>query len=251
VIARIDLNCDLGEGAPADEAVMPLVSSANVACGVHAGDDATMRRTIVLARRHGVAIGAHPGLADRAGFGRREVAVAPEGAYRLVLEQVGALAAIAGEAGVALAHVKPHGALYNLAARDAALADALAAAVRACDDGLALFGQPGTEHERAAGAAGLRFVAEAFADRGYRADGTLVPRAEPGAMIEDPEVAAARIVALLRDGGLRARDGAWVPLVPGTVCVHGDSPRAVATTTAVRRALLAAGVAIVAPGAAP
>lgn len=251
MIGRIDLNCDLGEGAPADEAVMPLISSANVACGGHAGDAATMRRTVALARRHGVAIGAHPGLPDRAGFGRRDVPVAPEQAHLLVLEQVRALAAIAGEAGVALAHVKPHGALYNAAARDAALADALAAAVKACGGGLALFGQPGTEHERAAAAAGLRFVAEAFADRAYCADGTLAPRGEPGAMIEDPEVAAARIVALLRDGGLRARDGAWVPLVPGTVCVHGDSPQAVATTVAVRRALLAAGVAIVAPGAAP
>lgn len=241
---RVDLNCDLGEGAANDAAVMPLVSSANVACGFHAGDPATMRRTVVLARDHGVAVGAHPGLADRTGFGRRAIALKPDEAYGLMLYQVGALAAIARGEGVELAHVKAHGALYNAAARDAALADALVAALRAFDPNLLLFGQPGTEHERAAKRGGVRFVAEVFADRAYLGDGRLVPRDVPGAVIDDPQAAAARVLAIVCDGGVRALDGSWVALRADSVCVHGDSPGAVAIARSVREVLRGAGVTV-------
>lgn len=241
---RVDLNCDLGEGVGNDRAMMPLVSSANVACGLHAGDPTTMRRTVALARDHGVAVGAHPGLADREGFGRRAIALKPEEAYGLVLYQIGALAAIARSEGVELAHVKAHGALYNAAARDAALADALVGAVTAFDPNLLLFGQPGTEHERAAERNGVRFVAEVFADRAYRADGRLVPREVPGAVINDPQAAAARVLSMVCDGGVRALDGTWVALRADTVCVHGDSAGAVAIARAVREVLRGAGVAV-------
>lgn len=241
---RVDLNCDLGEGVGNDRAMMPLVSSANVACGLHAGDPTTMRRTVTLARDHGVAVGAHPGLADREGFGRRAIALKPEEAYGLVLYQIGALAAIARSEGVELAHVKAHGALYNAAARDAALADALVGAVTAFDPNLLLFGQPGTEHERAAERNGVRFVAEVFADRAYRADGRLVPREVPGAVINDPQAAAARVLSMVCDGGVRALDGTWVALRADTVCVHGDSAGAVAIARAVREVLRGAGVAV-------
>ena len=241
---RVDLNCDLGEGAGNDRAVMPFVSSANVACGLHAGDPVTMRRTVTLARDHGVAVGAHPGLADREGFGRRAIALRAGEAYALVLYQIGALAAIARSEGVELAHVKAHGALYNAAARDAQLADALVAAVKAFDPNLLLFGQPGTEHERAAQRGGVRFVAEVFADRAYRADGRLVPRDATGAVINDPQAAAARVLAMVCDGGVRAVDGTWVALRTDTVCVHGDSSRAVAIARAVREVLKGAGVTV-------
>jgi UPF0271 protein len=241
---RVDLNCDLGEGGGSDREVMPLISSANIACALHAGDPTTMRRTVTLARDHGVAVGAHPGLADRAGFGRRTIALSPNEAYGLVLYQIGALAAIARGEGVELAHVKAHGALYNAAARDAALADALVAAVTTFDANLLLFGQPGTEHERAAQRAGVRFVAEVFADRAYRADGRLVPRDKAGAVIGDPQAAAARVLGMVCDGGVRAVDGTWVKLRVDTVCVHGDSPRAVAIVRAVREVLQGAGVTV-------
>jgi len=245
---RVDLNCDLGEGSGSDRDVMPLVSSANVACALHAGDPTTMRRTVVLARDHGVAVGAHPGLADRAGFGRRTIALTPDEAYGLVLYQIGALAAIARGEGVELTHVKAHGALYNAAARDAALADALVRAVSTFDSNLLLFGQPGTEHERAAQRAGVRFVAEVFADRAYRADGRLVPRDAAGAMINDAQAAAARVLEMVCDGGVRALDGKWVKLRVDTVCVHGDSPRAVAIARAVREVLQGAGVTVAPAG---
>jgi UPF0271 protein len=241
---RVDLNCDLGEGGGSDREVMPLISSANIACALHAGDPTTMRRTVTLARDHGVAVGAHPGLADRAGFGRRTIALSPNEAYGLVLYQIGALAAIARGEGVELAHVKAHGALYNAAARDAALADALVAAVTTFDANLLLFGQPGTEHERAAQRAGVRFVAEVFADRAYRSDGRLVPRDKAGAVIGDPQAAAARVLGMVCDGGVRAVDGTWVKLRVDTVCVHGDSPRAVAIVRAVREVLQGAGVTV-------
>jgi UPF0271 protein len=238
---RVDLNCDLGEGSGNDRAVMPLVSSANVACALHAGDPTTMRRTVALARDHGVAVGAHPGLADRAGFGRRTIALSAEEAYGLVLYQIGALAAIARAEGVGLAHVKAHGAVYNAAARDAALADALLAAVTAFDPNLLLFGQPAPAERGGARRVACRGV---FADRAYRADGRLVPRDATGAVINDPQAAAARVLAMVCDGGVRAVDGTWVALRTDTVCVHGDSPRAVAIARAVREVLKGAGVTV-------
>jgi UPF0271 protein len=244
---RVDLNCDLGEsfGAwrmGADEEVMPLITSANVACGAHAGDPATMRRTVELARAHGVAVGAHVGWPDLAGFGRRTMAIAPDDAYDLALAQIGALDAFVRAVGMRLQHVKAHGALYNQAAADEPLAVALAAAAKAFRADLIVVGPPGSAMERAADRAGVRFAAEVFADRTYRADGSLTPRSEPGALIEDPHEAAARAVGMVREGRVRATTGQWVAVRADTICIHGDSPGAVAMARAVRPALERAGV---------
>ena len=222
---NIDLNCDLGEGAAHDAELMALVSSANIACGAHAGDEATMRRTLELARKHGVAAGAHPGYRDRANFGRLELALAPAEVFQLVVEQVRELQRIAGELGVALAHVKPHGALYNQAARDPALADAIATAVQTVDARLILFGLAGSALIKAAAARGLTTAAEVFADRRYQADGSLVPRSRPDALIADAEEACAQVLRLVWAGR------------PQTVCVHGDGPHAVAFARQLRAAL--------------
>ena len=246
---RVDLNCDLGESfgrwrLGADEEVMRSITSANVACGFHAGDPGTMRHTVELAARAGVAVGAHPGLPDLAGFGRRAMAVSAREARDLVLYQIGALDAFVRGTGLRLAHVKPHGALYNQAAHDEALATALVEATAAYDAGLAFVGLPGSAMERAAGHAGVRFAAEVFADRAYRADGSLVPRGQPDALVADPVEAAARVVAMVREGRVRAAGGEWVAIRADTVCVHGDNPHAVAMAAAIRAALDAAGVAV-------
>ncbi|MCE3003090.1 MAG: 5-oxoprolinase subunit PxpA, partial [Xanthomonadaceae bacterium] len=211
-MAGIDLNCDLGESFGAwtmgeDEAVLPHVSSANVACGFHAGDPTVMRRTVALAKAAGVAIGAHVSLPDLQGFGRREMKVSPEECHDFVLYQVGALAAIARAQGVGLSHVKPHGALYNMAARDAALATAIAHAVRDADRALVLYGLSGSALVAAGEAAGLRVAHEVFADRGYRADGALAPRGTPGAVIDDPALAAERAAAFAAGAPVAALDG--------------------------------------------
>ena len=249
---RVDLNCDLGESFGPwqlgnEERIFPLISSANIACGYHAGDPATMRRTVQLAKRHGVAVGAHPGLPDLEGFGRRDMGISADEAYELTLYQLGALDAFTRAEGVRLAHVKPHGALYNMAARDAALAEALASAVKAFRDDLVLFGQPSSEHERTAVKLGVRFAAEVFADRGYRADGTLVPRRDHGAFITDPVEAAARVVAMVRERRVKAVSGEWVELRADTVCLHGDSPQALEWARTIRRALAEAGIEVTPP----
>jgi len=243
----IDLNCDLGESYGPwrmghDEEVMGLVTSANIACGFHAGDPSTMRRTVALAVRAGVAVGAHPGLPDRLGFGRRAMAVTAEDTYALVLYQVGALAAVARAGGTELSHVKPHGALYTMASSDDALAEAVAAATRDAGGGLVLVGQPFSASERAAARLGVPFAAEVFADRTYTADGTLTPRHRPDAFVRDPEAAAARLVEILETGRVLAVSGETVPLRADTVCLHGDNPEAVAFARAVRAALERAGI---------
>lgn len=240
-MARIDLNCDLGEGAGHDAELMPLISSANIACGAHAGDEATMRATIALAVRHGVAIGAHPGFEDREHFGRRELPVTPVEVKRLVLGQTRRLAAIARESGATLAHVKPHGALYNLIARDAALARAAAEAVRECDPALVVFGLAGSCALAEARALGLRVASEVFADRTYRADGSLTPRTQAGALIEREDDAVAQVRRLVRDGRVRATDGTDVAIAADTVCLHGDGAHAVAFARRLRRDLAAMG----------
>lgn len=244
---RIDLNCDLGESfgtwrLGADDELLASISSANIACGFHAGDPAVMRRTVHAALDHGVALGAHPGFHDLQGFGRRAVAVSPEEAYELVVYQVGALLGFALAAGARLAHVKPHGALYNLAARDAALADAIALAVRDLDRSLVLFGLAGSELVAAGQRAGLAAAAEAFADRHYLADGALVPRTRPDALVHDPAAAAARVVRMVHEGQVQSVDGVDVALQPQTICIHGDGPNAPALARAVRAALEHAGV---------
>ena len=248
---RIDLNADMGESYGAwtlgqDRALLEHVSSANVACGAHAGDPNTMLRMAALTRDRGVALGAHPGLPDLQGFGRRELAVSPDEVYALVLCQVGALAGCAQAQGTRLVHVKPHGALYNMAARDAVLAGAIARAVHDLNPELVLVGLSGSQLLRAGTGHGLRVASEAFADRGYEADGSLTPRGLPGALIEDGELAVARVLRMIRDGVVRSRQGMDIPLHADTICLHGDHPGAVAFACSLRKALDAAGIRVAA-----
>ena len=250
---QADLNCDMGESfgrweLGADAAVMPHISSANIACGAHAGDPSVMRRTLRLARTHGVACGAHPGFADLAGFGRREIPIPPEEALDLVLWQIGALAAIARAEGVPLRHVKPHGALYNMAARDAALGTALARAVAQFDSGLVFFGLAGSAMLEAGRAAGLTVAAEGFADRAYEPDGSLTPRTVAGAVIHDTSIVVARAVRMVTEGRVTARDGRDIPLKADTICVHGDTPGAADLARALRQGFEAAGVRVAPAG---
>jgi UPF0271 protein len=258
----LDLNGDVGEGCGDDAGLIPLLTSANIACGGHAGNAETMRVTVRLASRAGVAIGAHPGHADRANFGRVERPLTPASVRRLVAEQLGALLGVVRNSGAVVAHVKPHGALYHQLAREAALAEAFCDAVALLDRmrgdrggrrgrPLLLFGPAGSALERAAEPAGLRFVAEAFADRGYRGDGSLVPRGEPGALLSDEEEAVAQALALARDGRVRAVDGSAVAVRAETLCLHGDTPHALAFARRLRSEFEAAGVALRAAALAP
>lgn len=245
----IDLNADIGEGRPAadDDALLDVVTSANVACGAHAGDPVLMERTVAACAVRHVAIGAHPGTFDRAGFGRRAQPLAPRVVEAQVLYQIGALLALARARGVPLTHVKPHGALYNQAAADEGLALAIARATAAASPELALVGLAGSEAMRnAARTCGLRFVGEGFADRRYRADGSLVPRTEPGAVLTDPGAAAAQALSLARDGFVVTAEGGRLAIAAETLCVHGDTPGAVALARAVREGLEAAGVGLAA-----
>lgn len=249
---RVDLNADVGEqplgAADSDAALMPHITSANIACGFHAGSPAVMRATVALARDHGVAAGAHPGFPDFEGFGRRELTVSAGDVEDFVVYQVGALAAIAAAQGVRLQHVKPHGALFNMAARDAALADAVARAARQIDPALVLFGLPGSELVAAGRRAGLRTASEGFADRAYQRDGALVPRGQPGAVIDDPDAVVARALRMVREGAVQAIDGSVVPLRIDTLCVHGDTPGAAALAARLRKALEDAGIEVSAVG---
>jgi len=251
---RIDLNGDVGESfgrytLGRDAALMPVLTSASIACGFHAGDPGVMRATVALAKAHRVAIGAHPGFPDLVGFGRRELAATPREVEDLVLYQVGALAAVAAAQGVRLRHVKPHGALYNQAARDPALAAAIATAVAAFDPSLILFGLSGSVLLEAGRRAGLSTAAEAFADRAYRADGTLVPRDRSGAVLTDAELVARRALEMVRERAVTAADGTRVALDIDTVCLHGDTPEAALMARRVRESLEAAGVVVAAAGA--
>jgi UPF0271 protein len=246
---RIDLNCDMGEsfGAwrmGADEDVMSHITSANVACGAHAGDPGVMRRTVRLARAAGVGVGAHPGFADLQGFGRREMTIDPSDVEDSLIAQIGALAAIAKAEGAALQHVKAHGALYNMAARDRALANAVARAIAAIDTSLIMFGLPNSPMLDAGRAAGLRVAAEGFADRAYQADGSLAPRSRPGSVIHDTEAVVARAIRMARDGVVLTPEGTDVALRVDTICVHGDTPGAPELTRRIRVALEAAGATV-------
>jgi UPF0271 protein len=245
----IDLNCDLGESfgvftIGADAEMMANITSANIACGFHAGDPSVMRRTVRLAHAAGVAVGAHPGLADLGGFGRREMRVSPQEVEDMVLYQVGALAAIAASEGATLRHVKAHGALYNMAARDRGLAEALARAVRACDPSLVLFGLAGSELLRAAASAGLSAASEGFADRTYEPDGSLTPRSSSGAVVKDVETVVRRGVRMAAEGRVVATDGSEINLEIDTLCLHGDTPGSVQLARALRTGLEQAGVAV-------
>lgn len=245
----IDLNCDLGEGAGHDAELMPLITSANIACGGHAGDERTMRATVELALKQGVGIGAHPGLNDREHFGRREAPIALAEAHALVLAQIRALQLIVQPCGGRLVHVKPHGALYNMAARDVALARAVAEAVREADPRLVLFGLAGSQLLSVGRACDLRVASEVFADRTYQLDGSLTPRSRPDALIHDEDTAVAQVLRMVREGRVRATDGTDVPIRADTVCVHGDGPHAVAFARRLIQALRQLGIELRSPGA--
>ena len=242
----IDLNADVGESFGRwtlgdDEAMLDIVTSANVACGFHAGDPSTLRRTCRRAAERGVVVGAQVGYPDLAGFGRRFLDVEPERLADDVVYQIGALDGLCRVSGTSVRYVKPHGALYNAVVHHEAQAAAVVAAVCDYDAGLAVLGLPASALLRAAERAGLRTVHEFFADRGYTAEGTLVPRSQPGALLHDPEEVAARVLRAARDGVLTSVDGTDLAVAAGSVCVHGDSPGAVAMARAVRAALAGAG----------
>jgi UPF0271 protein len=246
---RVDLNADVGESFGAypmgsDAGLMRSISSANLAAGFHGGDPSTLRDTICLAREHGVAVGAHPGLPDLVGFGRREMRVTPREAEDFVLYQVAAVAGVASAEGVRLQHVKPHGALYNMAARDPALAAAIARGVAAIDKSLILYGLPNSELLKAGRAAGLRVAAEGFTDRAYEPDGSLVTRRKPGAVLEDPGLVVPRAIRLLKERTVIASDGTPLTLHVDTICVHGDTPGAAELAAQLRAGLHAAGITV-------
>lgn len=238
----VDLNCDLGEGAGHDEALMPLITSASIACGAHAGDESMMRATVRLALRHHVAIGAHPGFADREFFGRRELALSPDVIVVLVRTQVEALLAIAKKEGAVVTYVKPHGGLYNLAAREARVADAVAEAVVAMDAGLSIYGLAGGALLEAGRVRGLRVVSEVFADRTYQADGSLTPRSRPDALLTNEAASIAQVLRMIREGRVLATDGTDREITADTICLHGDGANAVTFASGLRTALLRDGV---------
>lgn len=245
----IDLNSDLGESFGAwkmgsDEAVLQFVSSANVACGFHAGDPMVMLATVRAAKEKGVAVGAHPGYPDLIGFGRRNMDVTPDEAYAYTLYQIGALQSVCNALGYKLQHVKAHGALYNQAAKNHALAVAIARAVKDAGTDLILLGLANSEFDKAAAEVGVPYAAEAFADRAYQADGTLVPRKVPGSMIHDVNLAVARMIRMVKEGKIETIDGKLIDLKPHSICLHGDSPKAVQMASEVRKGLEAAGIAI-------
>jgi UPF0271 protein len=243
MLASIDLNSDLGEGAGTDALLMPLITSANIACGAHAGNQVTMRETVALARRHGVVVGAHPGYPDRENFGRVPVPLSDAELSAEVARQIRALQRV--DPDLKISHVKAHGALYNQAERDAAVANAIVTAVRsvfADRADIALYAPPGSAMAEAARAAGLRVVREGFVDRAYEPDGTLRSRKLARSLHTDPQVAAKQALSFVRDGGVRAHDGTFLELAVDTLCLHGDTPGAPAIAAAVRAALVGAGV---------
>lgn len=247
----IDLNSDLGEGAGHDNEILDLVSSANIACGFHAGDPASIFATIQAALERGVALGAHPSFLDRENFGRTEMTLPLPEVYASVAYQVGGFQALARAAGGRMNHVKAHGALYNMAARDRALAEVIANAVFAIDPKLILFAPSESELDYAATELGLQTASEVFADRNYLADGSLVPRTRPDAFVHDPLEAAERIIRMLDEGMVRAVDGTDVAITATTVCVHGDNPQAVTFVRKLRERLEQEEVMIAAPETAP
>lgn len=249
MMPRVDLNCDLGESFGAytmgmDDQVIPWITSANVACGFHASDPVVMHTTVALAKQAGVAIGAHPGFADLMGFGRRNMQVSPAEAKAYITYQLGALYAFCKAQGVPLRHVKPHGALYNMAAKDAALAAAICEAVQAFDPSLILLGLSGSQMLLAAKAIGLPYASEVFADRAYEQDGSLVARTKLGAMIHDEDLAIARVVRMVKEGVVQAITGKDIALKADSICVHGDGPKALDFARRIRQTLEDEGVSV-------
>ena len=247
---KIDLNCDMGESYGAwkmgdDANVMPHITSANIACGYHGGDPATIRRTVRLALDHGVAIGAHPSLPDLQGFGRRSMKISAQDMYDLVVYQAGAVEGFARAAGAKLHHIKCHGALYNLAANDEALSDAM---VRAAQDlGVMLYVLSKSKNYEVAKKAGIAVAAEVFADRGYSDDGTLAPRDQPGGMIEDKAKSVRQALAMVEEGYVTSLSGKRVAVAADTLCLHGDQPGAAAFAQAIRKAFVERNISVAAP----
>jgi 5-oxoprolinase (ATP-hydrolysing) subunit A len=244
---RIDLNCDFGESFGVyqlgeEEEILRYVTSVNIACGFHAGDPLVMRKTVQMALERKVAIGAHPGFPDLLGFGRRNIAVTPGEAYAYVVYQIGALAAFVKAEGGTMSHVKPHGALYNMAAKDAALAEAIAKAVYDVDPALILYGLAGSELIRAGKKIGLRTASEVFADRTYQQDGSLTPRSDPRALIVDEQEAVLQVLAMVKEKRVRSLQGIDVPIEAETVCIHGDGKKAVLFAKRLYEALRKEGV---------
>ena len=245
----IDLNCDMGEAFGvyqygADEEIISFISSANIACGWHGGDPLVMQARVKLCKQHGVAVGAHPGFPDMMGFGRRNMTCSPAEIYSYTIYQTGALYAFAKSQGLPLSHFKAHGNMYNMAVKDYSLARAMAEAVYAFDKELVFVAMPNTEMSRAGQEVGLKVAYEVFADRAYRADGTLVPRTEPGAVFHEVEQAISRIVQLVEDGTLTAVDGTVLQMPGDTICIHGDTPGAAGYAKAVKEQLEQRGIKI-------
>jgi UPF0271 protein len=250
---RVDVNSDLGESFGAykmgmDDKVLPLVTSANIACGFHAGDPTVMKKTVRLAMASGAALGAHPGMPDLVGFGRRKLDISLEDAYNIVVYQVGALAAFAKAAGGKLQHVKPHGALYNMAGKDAKLAEAIAQAIYDVDKSLILFALAGSESIKAAEKVGLKTASEVFADRSYQEDGSLTPRSKPGAMITDEDASIKQVLSMVMDHKVTTLSGKVIPVKADTLCIHGDGEKALLFAQKIRKALTENGVEIAAAG---
>ncbi len=243
-MAAIDLNSDLGEGDPYDDELLAIVSSCNIACGGHAGDAESMARTVLVAIENGVSVGAHPGYPDREGFGRESRFLAGDALYESLTEQVEALADVAAELGTRLTHVKPHGALYNDAVGDSELSDVIARVTSEVPGSPALMAMANTEMQKAAERHGLDFIAEAFVDRAYESDGTLVSRKQPGAVHGELSVATTQAVGLATRGQVTARDGEVISVEADTLCIHGDTPGAAEAARAVRDVLESHGVEI-------
>ena len=240
----IDINCDIGEGTGNDEQLMPFTSSASIACGYHAGDEQTMQHTVDLCLKYNVAIGAHPSFADKEHFGRIEINLSPEEAYRLIIIQVDSLSKIVKAKGAMLHHVKPHGALYNMAAKDISLATAIAKAVKDIDPSLILYGLAGSYSVTAAIKAGLKTGSEVFADRTYQDDGSLTPRKQPGAMIDNRDKAIAQVLQMIKDKTVNTLSGKKISILAETVCIHGDGLHAVEFAKAIHHRLNEEGIGI-------
>lgn len=234
---QCDLNCDLGEDIGNDEAIIPFVSSVNIACGFHAGDDITMSKTILLAKKFGVAIGAHPSFDDRENFGRLEMQLSVKEIYELVQKQIRILRSIAAKQDTVLQHIKPHGALYNMSAKNVTIAHAIALAVKDDDSGLVLFGLSGSHSIKEAQRLGLKTKSEVFADRTYLDDGNLTPRSQPNALITDARQAVAQALQMIHKKTVTTVSGKTIPVVAETICIHGDGPHAVEFAKAINEAL--------------
>lgn len=244
MVGKIDLNCDMGEGFASDALIMPLISSANIACGYHAGGGELMRQTIRLAMQHQISIGAHPSFKDLEGFGRREMQLSGEEIHGIVTDQVSSILKAAEAEGARLSHVKPHGALYNMAAKDAMIADAISRAVKDIDASLIVYGLPDSAAESSAKDHGLRFYREVFSDRTYTNEGRLTPRQQPHALIETAEQCLAQVLQVICHETIRSTDGQIIPMKADTICIHGDGEHAVEFAELIKKSLDQQGIAI-------